>query len=295
MRKPIVLTTGCLGGLGDHLVYSTLPERYSALGFDVYLDAENICRNPDIYDLVWAKNPYIVGTSDRKPAIGYTHQGHFYDVANRLPIGSIEAMERAHQLEPPYSLAPRIYYEPQPFPIDLRNSVLVDYGAVSSTLAPQALNEMQPKMQDRFGSKSFYMVTFPSGVAQKPPLEGPSIQMNGIFQYVDALASCAAWVGSEAGGQALAAAVRGEYDAYRMDVHPEVVCVISTMTYNSRGYTFRGVDYRVTIHSSNSTHDYFTPHEVAYGRYQALCRRSVEEARATWDAERKAEEAALAE
>ena len=103
----IVITTGPLGGVGDHLLYSTLPERYTNLGFKVYLDQDNIMRNDEAFDLIWSRNPFILGTSDRKPNAGYINQGKYYDVANRFPIGSIEAMERAHGFLPPYGIAPK--------------------------------------------------------------------------------------------------------------------------------------------------------------------------------------------
>lgn len=291
-RPQLVLTTGCLGGLGDLSLYTTLPERYTALGFDVYMDSENLARNPEITDLLFAHNPFVKGTSDKKPTIGYVKQGHFYDVANKFPCGSIEAMERAHGLPPPYSLAPRIYYRPQPFKINLQECVLVDLSAISSSIGAQGVSDTMTKMNDRFPGRQFYQVIFPEGVNRnRAPLDGPAIQMNSIYEYVDAIASCYAWVGSEAGGQALAAAVRGEHDVYDFAVRPEIVSVISPMTFNSRGYTFRGVDYRVTTHSTNASCDYFSPNEVPYERYQLMCRRSVEQARAEWDKEQAAKAA----
>lgn len=293
--QDVIITCGSLGGLGDAALYTTLPRRFTELGHKVYMDADNLFRNPEIGDLLFAMNKHVLGSSDKKPNAGYIQQGKFYDIANALPLGSIEAMERAHGLPPPYSIAPEIGYQPQPFVVDLSQCILVDYSAVSSTLRREALESFHPLMSQRFANRQAYMVAFTDGVVtQRPPLEGPMIQMNSIFQYVDALASCYAWVGSEAGGQALAAAVRGEHDVYDLAARPEIVVCCSTMTYNSRGYTFRGADYRVTIHSSNSASDYFgtlgewRPPEVQYARYNEMARRSVEHARAEWDAAEKA-------
>lgn len=290
MRPKIVITFGPLGGTGDVSLYSTLPERYTDAGFDVYLDQDNLTRNPESFDLFFGKNPHIIGSSDLKPNAGYTMQGRFYDVANRFPIGSIEAMERAHGLKPPYSLAPKIYYEPQPFRINLAQCVLVDFSAISSTITSQSVSDFLVKMNDRFPGKQFYQVMFPDGVSRKDNImEGPSIQMNSIYEYVDAIASCYAWIGSEAGGQAIAAAVRGEHDVYEMAAHPELICAINKMTYNSRGYTFRGVDYRLVTADGP---DYFVPAEVHYERYGMMCRRTVEDARKEYD-DAKAKAAAI--
>ena len=113
--------------MGDHAVYSSLPERFARLGRDVYLDADTESSNPEIRDLIWKMNPFIKGLSDRKPNAGYVRQGHFYDIANRLQgYRSIEAMERAHGLPPPYGLAPKIYYTPKPTKVDVSNVVLVE-------------------------------------------------------------------------------------------------------------------------------------------------------------------------
>lgn len=298
--QDVIISTGHLGGLGDWMLYSTLPRRFTELGHKVYVSSQNLARNPEISDLVFAMNKYVLADSDKQENAGYRNQGLFYEIANKFPVGSIEAMERAHGLPPPYSLAPEIHYKPQPFVIDLSQAVLVDYGAVSSNLKIEALQAFHPLMQFRFEGRQMYMVAHEDALlATTPALDGPRIVMHSIFQYADALASCYAWVGSEAGGQSLAAAVRGEHDVYDMSARPEIVVCSSIMTYNSRGYTYRGVDYRVTMHHSNSTADYFgtlggwQPPEVPYARYQEQARTSVADARARWDdAEKKRLESA---
>lgn len=176
--------------------------------------------------------------------------------------------------------------------MNLEGAVLMDFSAISTTFGKDGLQQMFDKMTARFPNRQFYRVTFPEGVTGKDPFEaGPAICMNDIYEYVDAMASCYAVICTEAGAQALAAAVRGEHDCYDLSVRPEICAIIQPMTYNSRVYTFRGVDYRVTVHANN-LHDYFTtdgslgPPEVPYGRYQLMCRRTVEMARSAWEAAR---------
>lgn len=295
MKPKKILTFGPLGGLGDVAMWTTLPERFSALGFDVYLDADNLTRNPEILDLWYACNPFVLGTSTDKPNCGYTLQGAAYEIANKLPIGSgVEAVERAHGLLPPYSMAPRTYYKPKPFSIDLSTTVLVDFSARSTVISPQGLQEhFVTKMAERFRGYEFLMVTFPQGVlAQQPMLDGPSIRMNSIFDYADALAQCHALVCSEAGSQALAAAIRGEHSKCDHAAHPEIVSIISPKTFNSNIYNFAGVDYRICTSTSNASGDYWFPAEQPYHSYQIMARRAVEEARAEWDAAVAAREAA---
>jgi len=271
--NPIVLTAGPLLGLGDHSGYSTLPERFAALGYDVYLDQDSTTSNPEIYELLWSRNPHIKGLSDKKPNAGYVRQGLFYEIANRLPgYRSIEAMERAHALPPPYGIAPKIYYEPQQHRMDLSGTVLLDFAAVSSHIGIRGVGEAVKMMRGRFRNAPMLLITHPRHVAlHAPPITAASYQPQSIYEYLDMLASCRAWVGSEAGGQALAAAVRGEHDVYDESARPEIVCTATPRTFNSRGYAFRGVDYRVTSDTDTSA-DYHSPIEVELLKYENVCK-----------------------
>ena len=50
------------GGLGDALQFSTLPEEFSKQqDRKTYIVADAPFRNEGIYDLVWDKNPYVLG------------------------------------------------------------------------------------------------------------------------------------------------------------------------------------------------------------------------------------------
>lgn len=269
----VIITAGPLLGLGDHSVYSTLAERFAKLGHDVYLDKDTRTSNAEIFDLVWGINPYIKDFSDRKPNAGYVRQGLFYEIANRLPgYRSIEAMERAHALPGPYNMAPKFYYEPKPFKFDLSDTVLIDFSAVSSKIGRRGIREALRMMNGRFRNPDFLQVLHAKHVVlHAPDISCASYQVSSIFEYVDMLAACRAWIGSEAGGQSLAAAVRGERDVYDFDARPEVVCTITPPTFNSRGYTYRNVDYRVTC-DTDTTRDYWEPIEVKVLQYENMCR-----------------------
>ena len=50
------------GGLGDALQFSTLPEEFQKQqGRKTYIVSDAPFRNQGIYDLVWDKNPYVLG------------------------------------------------------------------------------------------------------------------------------------------------------------------------------------------------------------------------------------------
>jgi hypothetical protein len=269
-KGDVIITVGPLLGMGDHMVMSSLPERFAKLGYDVYLDADTESSNPEIRDLIWKLNPYIKGLSDKKPNAGYVRQGHFYDIANRLQgYRSIEAMERAHGLPPPYGLAPKIYYQPKPAKMDLSRVVLMDFSAVSSRLSRDAIQEAIKMARSKFKEPPFLQVMHPPWVVvnQEPLIESRYL-VSSVYEYLDLLASCRGWIGSEAGGQSLAAAVRGEHDVYE-DGGLEIVVTSTRQTYNSKGYVYRTNEYRVT--ATDGQPDHWQPQEVARMKYEVSC------------------------
>lgn len=271
-QNPIVLTSGPLLGMGDHAVYSRLAGRFKALGYDVYYDQDNAASNAEIFDLFYTRNPAYIGPSNLKPNAGYVNQGRFYELANRLPgCRSMEAMERAHGLPGPYSMSPQLNYEPQPSKYgDLQGTVLLDFSAVSSKIGRQRIPEMLKMMSGRYRNPTFLQVLHPSWVVvnQERYLEA-AVAVTSVYEYIDMIAACRAWVGSEAGGQSLASAVRGEHDVYDEDARPEVVVLSTRQTYNSKGYTYRNVEYRVTANDGND--DHWSPHEINVLKYEAAC------------------------
>lgn len=280
-ENPIVISSGPLVGLGDWAIYSTLAKRFADLGYDVYYDKDNAARNDEIVEIFQTRNPHFKGPSDQKPNAGYVRQGLFYEIANRYPIGAIEAMERAHGLPGPYSIAPSVNYEPKRFPIDISAMVLVDFSAVSSNIGEQGKGEFLRAMKGRFRNAPFLQLIPPKFASLHPPtIAVDSVQIDGIYQYLDALASARAWVGSEAGGQSLAAAARGEHRVDDMDAHPELVVCCTPKTFNSRGYTYAGADYRVTIFGQDKSGDYFFPDELNRHVYELRCAMSFEQMRA---------------
>jgi hypothetical protein len=305
----VIITTGDLLGLGDHGAFSTLPERFAKLcwkckhehrrdssfgqydrdhalcgscrcdhsePYNVYIDADTRASNPEILELIWEKNPYVKGLSDKKPNAGYGFsgilQGKAYELTNTLGgHRGIECVERANGLPPPYSMAPKIYYTPKPPPIDVRETVIVDYSAVSTKYGRGDIEEEIKMMIGRFRGAPMLQLLHPSWVVLNQEQWVPSVYRCGsIFEYMDFLHACRAWVGSEAGGQMLAAAVRGEHDVYDDAARPEIVCKITPATFNSGMYRWRGVDYRVTANGNGG--GYWSPSEVKNYQYHIACK-----------------------
>lgn len=279
--KEIILSTGPLGGCGDLSLYSTLPRRFATEGHEVYLHEDNFARNDEIIELWFGLNPFINGVSRLTPNAGYPNQGRAYDILNRLPLGSaIEGFERAHGFGPPYSLAPETHYKPKPCATDMSNVTLFDMHSLSSAIHEIGWARFHQKMTDRFGPLS--LVTLPTTIA--PPIEQPAgvecYGANSIFEYFDMLCACKAWCGSEAGGQALAAAARGEHRVFEVGVRPEVVSLMAPNTFNSRAFCFAGVDYRTSKYAAGE--DYLEPVEVPYYRYHEVCKTNITSMRKAW-------------
>jgi hypothetical protein len=276
---PVVITTGPLIGLGDHAVYTTLPRRFKELGYTVLIDKDNAGRNDDMMQMLWARNPYIDGQTDLKPNAGYVRQGLIYEVANRYDEGGIAAVERAHGLPPPYAIAPYINYEPKPFRIDVSENVLVDFTAVSSRIGVPGMEDFIRAMKGRFRNAAMVQVVPPrSASLHAPQVAMESVAVSGIAEYLDALHGCRAWIGSEAGGQALAAAARGEC-VVGAGGSPEIVCCITVPTFNDGLYVFKTTTYRPTAAGKVEEHDYHFPHEMVSHQYDVRCAWSYEQMR----------------
>ena len=276
----VVLTTGPLVGLGDHAIYSTLPKRFKELGYTVLLDKDCQARNDEILDVFWGQNPHIDGLTDKKPNAGYVRQGLFYEIANKFPLGSIAAMERAHGLPPPYSLAPIVNYTPKPFPLDVSRYVLFDFSSVSSKIADRAIAEFVGKMMEKYGGPFLQLLMPKWASLEGAKVQSESVAINSIYEYLDALASARGWIGSEAGGQSLAAAARGEHKADDLEARLPCTVLATPKTFNSRGYTYAGIDYRVTSQAVDQDSDFWKPTEVLTHRYELACAFSLANMRA---------------
>ena len=289
--KDVILTTGPLVGLGDHMLWSTLPKRFKDEGHNVLLDSECYARNDEIFDILWKgalEAGDIDALTDRKPNAGYglggEVHGRFYDLLQFFPEGhNIEVMERAHNFPPPYSMAPRIYYTPQPYFQDLSQSVLFDFSALSSEIADEGWKAFVTEVWGRrYHNREMVLAQQKTEIGGRRqlhfPIQPSSIAVKSIYQFCDMIASCHAIMCSEAGAQALAAAIRGEHPAGEEGARPDILSLMTVTTRNSRAFCYRGVDYHSSLYFKGSDGilrtgmDYLNPVEVHTARYAAMCR-----------------------
>ena len=225
---------GRVGGLGDHLIYSTLPELFAQRGRRVYVSESTPTRNDEVRSLLYDQNPFIAGWTGRPPNAGTGRVGE--TLLQGIRSGSvIEWVELTHGL-PVSNRYPRIYYQPR-FRAELIDIVLVDPRSTS-----------QPFPRDRFEwfvdrlgfSREQLRIVWSkhSGHHGSATLtDCARLEATSLHDYIDMIYSCLAYVGTESGGSALASAVRQDRKT------PELYAMTTTKNWNQHVYIFPNVTY----------------------------------------------------
>lgn len=228
------------GGLGDNLLYSTLPERFARIGKRFYIARSNAVRGAVTHDLVWGLNPYVAGVSDAPPNAGECRYGAF--VSRPKSMNTISHIEAAHGFQPEGGI-PQVHYKPNRID-ELADRIVVDMGANTLDLTPDQITE--------YLSMVFVWFQYPREKAVQVLLEPgaavptrPAIRVNGfaslqlksLYHYCDVLASCAGVVALSSGALTLAVALRQNRPT------PFLIGLTSRTFFNSRLAIFPGVEY----------------------------------------------------
>lgn len=235
IERPIKVISCIFGGLGDHLLLSTLPRRFTEAGFDVYMHEGELTRfrNTEIKDLIM-RNPYIKGFSTRPPNAGH---GVYCDIwglfcwETRLrPADPIAVMEECNGLVAPYSHGPEIY--PEIVPVNTNDAyIIVDPYSSSLPFTKDTVDPWIEYYSKHYEGKQFHVIETPGYAAFHRSLFGfPKIEVKSLAEYIGLLRSAHAFFGVESGGQMLAAAVK--------NLRPElkVHAIFSTRGYNQKFY-----------------------------------------------------------
>ncbi len=147
------------GGLGDHLQFSTLPEEFYKKykkKIKVYIFKDSSFRNSEIYDLVWKKNPYVVGKSKLIPNAGHIDEIKF----PKKKFGNIiQNWEYAHNIKSKNKF-PKIYYRPKR---KNKKIFLVDLSSVSVFYTKDEIKKISKivkLMRQKYKDFLFLNVTF---------------------------------------------------------------------------------------------------------------------------------------
>jgi hypothetical protein len=241
--RPVKVISCIFGGMGDHLLLSTLPRRFDEVrseeapdGYDVYMHDGELTRfrNSEIKDLIM-RNPHIKGFSSRPPNAGH---GVYVDIWGRFCWESrlrsadpIALMEEVNGLPSPYSHAPEIY--PELVPVNTNDGViLIDPYSSSLPFTQDSVGPWVEFYQGHYPGKTFHVVETPGYAAFHRALFGfPKIEAKSLAEYIGLLRSAHAFFGVESGGQMLAAAVKNS-------IRPElkVHALFSTRGYNQKFY-----------------------------------------------------------
>jgi hypothetical protein len=201
-EKMIVLNSGC-AGLGDNLMFSTLPELFSSVGEKCYISSKNPTRNNEISDLVWGSNPYIFGTTECEANAGIIKfgDGGAYKSVHSEFIKSIEIL---HGFKPTNKY-PKIYYKAKPS--NLSGICLVDLSCITVTSYSSNISEM---VESHLGDdcEKIYL-KFPNIKTTQFQTCEPHHNVCSIFEYADLLSACSRYISFHSGGNMLACAVKG--------------------------------------------------------------------------------------
>lgn len=101
-EKRLMIQVAC-GGLGDHLIYSSLPELlWEQRGIKTFVSNKSILRSKAICDFVWRLNPYVTFTDEKG---WFTYKA----VENNFPTvdGYLQHLFNLHG-----DGFPKVYYQP---------------------------------------------------------------------------------------------------------------------------------------------------------------------------------------
>ena len=220
------------GGLGDALQFSTLPEEFEKQqGRKTYIVADAPFRNEGIYDLVWDKNPYVLGkkfgewNAGDLPSIPYREDGFLEENGTRNMISN---WEKFHGLQPTNKY-PKIYYEPEKNE-DVKNLFIVDFTSTTVSDSKEdvikCLDQLRNDYSDRkFVSVSFEDITPTKDLSDDIKFDG-YIEVENIFRYCDLISSVYGYVPLHSGGTHLSSALK-EYSP-----NLKSICILSKEWYN---------------------------------------------------------------
>ena len=233
------------GGLGDALQFSTLPEEfYKQEGRKTYIVEDAPFRNQEIYDLVWGKNPYVLGMKEGEWNAGDTPDIPYQQMCmdDKDTGNMISNWELFHGLKP-INKHPKIYYEPE-IHDGFKDVFIVDYNSTSIVYDKNQLKNILDDMKKEYSDKRFLCVNFTTQSVSNNFYDSGYdgyVDVENIFRYCDLIASSCGILTLSSGASHMSSAIKD----YAQDL--KSICVMSKKWYNyhkERGlFLFDNVDY----------------------------------------------------
>ena len=239
------------GGLGDALQFSTLPEQFAKQqGRKTYILEDAPFRNSGIYDLVWDKNPYVLGkkagiwNAGDIPEIPYQQlvaDGKGILTNDSIP-NHIANEELFHGLEPVNNY-PKVYYEPEKH-TDIKDIFIVDFTSTSVNDNKEQVINYLNQIRNEYSDRKFISVSFSDinpirDLSDDIKFDG-YIEVENIFRYCDLISSVYGYVSLHSGGTHLSSALQ----EYSPDMS---FCILSDDWYNMHKrkgiFLFDNVEY----------------------------------------------------
>lgn len=213
------------GGLGDNLQFSTLPEQFAKQkNKKTYILESAKFRNPEIYDLVWGKNPYVIGKKQGNWNAGDTPDIKYYDILGN----TIQNWEKFHNLIP-VNKYPKIYYKPNKVN-ELNNVFLVDFSCISIEYDYYKLKNTLCNLKSIYSNCKFIFVRFKNLINDQHHIYdlgfSDYIEVDNIFKYCDLLCSVYGFIGLSSGASHLTSALK-EYSP-----NLKSICIIPKKWYD---------------------------------------------------------------
>lgn len=229
------------GGLGDCLQFSTLPEQFfKQQGRKTYILESAPFRNQEIYELVWGKNPYILGKKEGPWNAGDTPEIPYSNVAGNI----ISNWEKLHGLNP-VNVYPKIYYEPEKH-LDVKEIFIVDFSSISIDYDKNQLKNILNDLKNEYPDRKFVSVCFLNKICDGKHnvydvgFDG-YIEVENIFRYCDLISSAYGLIALSSGGSHLSSALK-EYSP-----NLKSICIMPQKWYNKHKdlgfFLFDNVDY----------------------------------------------------
>lgn len=254
-----------VGGLGDGLLYSTLPELYSLTrGDTVYISERTRARNGEVEQLLYGNNPFIKGVLRMEEAdlvIGSPIAGASFVRDSRFlssRMSPISLIEELHGFGKRTVLElsngrPKIYYKPQLL-TKYKSTIVVDPYSHSQRIPGVQFDRFFDRMRFDRGKAIVVQSRFSGPHGNDSLATLPRHNLANIFELIDMIFSCESFVCTESGSQVLAAAIRRH----------KIYTIFTTMAYNSKFFVFPGVNYNVT---GKLTDDYLHNDENGEGLF----------------------------
>jgi hypothetical protein len=219
MNKDIIIYEQ-YGGLGDNLQFSTLPEEFSKLGYNVYIHTSSKFKNKEIFDLIWGKNPYIKGFMNKTPNAG-TNKWWPSNIPQHENNSFIETVELRHGLNK-NNKYPKLYYTPNLIE-ELKDTIIIDLNAdAQKSNIINNINKFhieinkQTNDNDKIKVINYINLNFNN----KTLLNNyDSYECDNIYKLCDIIFSCKTFICTYSGTSVLASAIKHN------NTYPNIKCL----------------------------------------------------------------------